>query len=130
MKKPDVDYIHGISPAVAIEQKVNTKNPRSTVGTSTEIYDYLRLLFARIGKTFCPNDGTLVRRDTVQTVMERLAAENAKRGDLKFLVLFPLIPHENASVPEELENLKKNGFFRIMYKDEILDVNEAMLPEK
>src|SRR3982751_6619320 len=66
--KPEVDYIKGISPAVAIEQKVNTRNPRSTVGTSTEIYDYLKLLYARIGKTFSPISGRQVRRDTVTDV--------------------------------------------------------------
>src|SRR6188474_3261578 len=69
MDKPDVDYIHGISPAVAIEQKVNTKNPRSTVGTSTEIYDYLKLLYARIGKTYSPVSGKEVKRDTVEDVV-------------------------------------------------------------
>src|SRR6266436_914865 len=69
MNKPDVDYIHGISPAVAIEQKVNTKNPRSTVGTSTEIYDYLKLLFARIGKTISPVSGSEVKKDTVEDVV-------------------------------------------------------------
>src|SRR2546428_7605672 len=68
MDKPDVDYIVGISPAVAIEQKVNTRNPRSTVGTSTEIYDYLKLLLARIGKTFSPVSGNEVKRNTVEDV--------------------------------------------------------------
>ena len=70
MSKPDVDYIKGISPAIAIEQKVNTSNPRSTVGTSTEIYEYLKLLFARIGKTYSPVSGNLVRRDTVTDVVD------------------------------------------------------------
>ncbi len=70
MDKPDVDYIKGISPAVAIEQKVNTRNPRSTVGTSTEIYDYLKLLFARIGKTISPVSGKEVKRHTVEDVMK------------------------------------------------------------
>src|SRR6187399_593531 len=69
MNKPDVDYIHGISPAVAIEQKVNTKNPRSTVGTTTEIYDYLKLLFARIGKTISPVSGNEVKRNSVGDVV-------------------------------------------------------------
>src|SRR5436190_14981188 len=72
MDKPDVDYIHGISPAVAIEQKVNTRNPRSTVGTSTEIYDYLKLLYARIGKTFSPVSGELVKRNTVDNVVDHI----------------------------------------------------------
>ncbi|MBA3285066.1 MAG: excinuclease ABC subunit A, partial [Nitrosopumilus sp.] len=70
MNKPDVDYIKGISPAIAIEQKVNTRNPRSTVGTSTEIYDYLKLLFARAGKTYSPVSGKLVKRDTVTDVVD------------------------------------------------------------
>src|SRR5438105_11031363 len=70
MDKPDVDYILGISPAVAIEQKVNTRNPRSTVGTSTEIYDYLKLLFARIGRTYSPVSGQEVKRDTVTDVID------------------------------------------------------------
>src|SRR3954462_8341535 len=70
--KPEVDYIKGISPAVAIEQKVNTRNPRSTVGTSTEIYDYLKLLFARIGKTFSPVSGELVKRHSVEDVVNHI----------------------------------------------------------
>ena len=72
MEKPDVDYIKGISPAVAIEQKVNTRNPRSTVGTTTEIYDYLKLLFARIGVTYSPVSGEIVRKDTVTDVVNYL----------------------------------------------------------
>ena len=72
MEKPDVDYIKGVSPAIAIEQKVNTRNPRSTVGTTTEVYDYLKLLFARIGKTLSPVSGREVRRDTVTHVMDTL----------------------------------------------------------
>ena len=67
-----MDYIHGISPAVAIEQKVNTRNPRSTVGTSTEIYDYLKLLFARVGKTYSPVSGDLVKRNTVTDVVQHI----------------------------------------------------------
>src|SRR6195256_1927130 len=74
MDKPDVDYIHGIAPAVAIEQKVNTKNPRSTVGTSTEIYDYLKLLFARIGKTISPISGNEVKKDSVTDVINFIMA--------------------------------------------------------
>src|SRR3954471_8826390 len=72
MEKPDVDYIKGVSPAIAIEQKVNTRNPRSTVGTSTEIYDYLKLLFARIGKTYSPVSGKVVKRHTVDDVVSYL----------------------------------------------------------
>src|SRR6187431_1741903 len=72
MEKPDVDYIRGVSPAIAIEQKVNTRNPRSTVGTTTEIYDYLKLLFARIGKTYSPVSGREVKRDTVTSVIDSI----------------------------------------------------------
>ena len=75
MDKPDVDYIRGISPAIAIEQKVSIKNNRSTVGTSTEIYDYLKLLFARVGRTFSPVSGEQVRKDNVADVVDFLAAQ-------------------------------------------------------
>src|SRR5438309_1063489 len=90
MDKPDVDYIKGISPAVAIEQKVNTRNPRSTVGTSTEIYDYLKLLFARIGKTYSPISGNLVRRHTVDDVVNYLFSfpENSR-----CILMAPLLIH-------------------------------------
>src|SRR2546422_1355588 len=80
MDKPDVDLIQGISPAIAIEQKTTARNPRSTVGTTTEIYDYLRLLFARIGKTYCYNCGSLVQKDSVQSVFEKLRNEPRKKN--------------------------------------------------
>jgi excinuclease ABC subunit A len=75
MEKPEVDYIKGVSPAIAIEQKVNTRNPRSTVGTTTEIYDYLKLLFARVGKTYSPISGEEVSRDSVTNIVEFLMAK-------------------------------------------------------
>src|ERR1041384_7724353 len=87
MDKPDVDYIRGVSPAIAIEQKVNTRNPRSTVGTSTEIYDYLKLLFARIGKTHSPVSGKEVKRDTVTDVV---VAINQLPAGSKIMVTCPL----------------------------------------
>jgi excinuclease ABC subunit A len=123
MDKPDVDLIQGISPAIAIEQKTTARNPRSTVGTSTEIYDYLRLLFARIGKTYCYNCGGLVRRDSVRTVTEALDAEAKGRTEVKLHVLFPLQVHPKATLKEELDNLKKQGYFRIIHKGELLDLN-------
>jgi excinuclease ABC subunit A len=129
MDKPDVDLIQGISPAIAIEQKTTARNPRSTVGTTTEIYDYLRLLFARIGKTFCYNCGELVQKDSVRTVFEELEAKSGK-GELKLYVLFPLHDHPGAKLQQELENLRKQGFFRILYKNEIVDINEKSIPSK
>ncbi|HTK81439.1 MAG TPA: excinuclease ABC subunit UvrA [Bacteroidota bacterium] len=139
MDKPDVDFIQGISPAIAIEQKTTARNPRSTVGTTTEIYDYLRLLFARIGKTYCYNCGRLVEKDSVRTVTERLHevrarlghnGENKESADLKLYVLFPLHEHKEATLQQELENLKRQGFFRILYKNEIVDLNESKLNSK
>lgn len=122
MDKPDVDSIQGISPAMAIEQKTNTRNPRSTVGTVTEVYDYLRLLFARIGKTYCYNCGALVQKDSVRTVIERL--KNEKEGT-RMYIGFPLHDHPGRSVDEETDSLKKRGFFRLVIRKEIVDLNET-----
>ena len=121
MNKPDVDFINGISPAVAIEQKAGARNPRSTVGTTTEIYDYLRLLFARVGKTICFNCGKVVTKDSVKTVTEYLETQNE---DTRFLLGFPLHSHEGRTVKDEIELLLKKGFFRVYYKDAIIDLNE------
>lgn len=126
MDKPDVDLIQGISPSVAIEQKTNTRNPRSTVGTTTEIYDYFRLLFARIGQTHCSRCGRLVRRDSVRTVLERLT-EEVRGTDGRVYVLFPLPPRSKRSLSAELEGLKSRGFFRVFYKNEIIDLNTRRL---
>ena len=134
MDKPDVDVIQGISPAIAIEQKTMARNPRSTVGTTTEVYDYLRLLFARIGKTYCYNCGNLVQRDSVATVTERLHEEvrqaEGNMRDLKLFVLFPFPHHADATLKREVENLKKQGFFRFVWKDEIIDLNTITAPKR
>lgn len=122
MDKPDVDLIQGISPAIAIEQKTTSRNPRSTVATTTEIYDYLRLLFGRIGRTFCRICGREIKRDSVTTVVERLTREP---DGTRLLILFPLHEHEGRSMKEELEALKKRGFFRIVVKGSIIDLNET-----
>ncbi len=130
MDKPDVDFIQGISPAIAIEQKTNTRNPRSTVGTTTEIYDYLRLLFARVGKTYCSQCGNIVTRDSVGTVTKTLAAQAQATGasSLKLYVTFPLPVHEKESVADAISNLKKEGFFRVLVAKEVVDLNEGELP--
>jgi excinuclease ABC subunit A len=131
MDKPDVDFIQGISPAMAIEQKTNTRNPRSTVGTTTEIYDYLRLLFARVGKTYCSKCDRLVVRDSVHDVVTALAKEanETNVASLKLYVTFPLPIHEKESVETALANLKKEGFFRVVVAKEIVDLNERELPK-
>jgi excinuclease ABC subunit A len=126
MNKPDVDYIKGIAPAIAIEQKVITSNPRSTVGTSTEIYDYLKLLFSRIGKTISPESGTIVKRDTVSTVVDFVA----KLGEDAVATIFcPLHPHNNRSVKEELAVLLQKGFLRIYLNNEIHKIESVLEDE-
>ena len=122
MSKPDVDYIKGISPAVAIEQKVNTSNPRSTVGTSTEIYEYLKLLFARIGKTYSPVSGSLVKRDTVTDVVDQILA---LPGNPKVSIFAPLdLSAKNGDLASKCTVLMQQGFTRIMLDDEILRLDE------
>ncbi len=129
MDKPDVDLIQGISPAMAIEQKTNTRNPRSTVGTTTEIYDYLRLLFARIGKTYCRTCGRLVTRDSVRTVEAALDQHAARSGgSFKFYVTFPLPVHPKETLEESVANVKKEGFFRLVAGSDIIDLNSTPPP--
>ena len=110
MVKPDVDYIKGLCPAIAIEQKVITRTPRSTVGSMTEIYDYLRLLFARIGKTISPISGREVKKDDVSDVVN--AIKNFKAGT-KVVILVPFKQHANRAVKEELNILMQKGFSRL-----------------
>jgi len=108
--KPEVDYIKGISPAIAIEQKVNSRNPRSTVGTSTEIYDYLKLLYARIGRTMSPVSGNQVKRDTVDDVSKYI---NSLAPETKILVLSPITKQTDKTFKKQLELLAQQGFTRI-----------------
>jgi excinuclease ABC subunit A len=122
MNKPDMDYIYGISPAVAIEQKTGGRNPRSTVGTSTEIYDYLRLFYARVGKTICFSCGKVVKKDTTTTVSEWIEEQSEEN---KFYLGFPLHQHEGRTVKEEFDHLRKKGFFRIFIKNKLIDLNET-----
>ncbi len=122
MEKPDVDLIQGISPAIAIEQKTITRNPRSTVATTTEIYDYLRLLFGRIGITYCRVCGSVVRRDSVSDVVDRLKQE---ADGTRLSIAFPLHDHPGHSLKEEFGALKKRGFFRIIAGGELIDLNET-----
>ena len=123
MEKPEVEYIKGVSPAIAIEQKVNTRNPRSTVGTTTEIYDYLKLLYARIGKTYSPVSGELVTRDTVSSVVDFVFSHP---DGTKLMVLCPLLRKENRPLEEELNILMQKGFTRVMVNDEVLFIEEVL----
>ncbi len=131
MDKPDVDYIKGLCPAIAIEQKVITRTPRSTVGSMTEIYDYLRLLFARAGKTISPVSGKEVKKDDVNDVVEFIAG--LKTGD-KVLVLVPFKQQKNRDAKEELNILLQKGFSRVYQNKEIVRIEDllesAKLPAK
>lgn len=122
MEKPAVDYIRGVSPAIAIEQKVNTKNPRSTVGTTTEIYDYLKLLFARIGKTYSPVSGQEVKKDSVSAIVDWIGTH----PDKKILILAPLVEHADRSILDECQLLIQKGYTRLKFKDEIIDLEELV----
>jgi excinuclease ABC subunit A len=129
MTKPDVDTIQGISPAIAIEQKVNTKNPRSTVATSTEIYDYLKLLFARIGVTYSPISGNRVVRHTVENVCDAILSYPEKTK----IYLLTAIHSKIENLSKELELHLKNGFNRVYVGDEIIDIEnylEQIIGEK
>lgn len=137
MVKPDVDYIKGLCPAIAIEQKVITRTPRSTVGSMTEIYDYLRLLFARAGKTISPNSGKEVKKDDVTDVV---ATVKKMPAGAKVLVLVPFKQHANRDTREELNILMQKGFSRIWSKisndgeilriEELLELNDEELQQK
>ncbi len=125
INKPDVDLITGIAPAIAIEQKVNTRNPRSTVGTTTEIYDYLKLLFARIGHTFSPVSGQEVRCYSVDDVADRILAAGA---GTRILIAAPLRLTEGQGLIEKLMMLLSDGFMRV-WADGQTRLIEDFLPE-
>lgn len=121
--KPDVDMIEGIAPAIAIEQKVSTRNPRSTVGTSTEIYDYLKLLFARIGRTYSPISGAEVRCYGVDDIADRV---NAKGEGVRTVIAAPLVTGKGQGIVERMLQLIGEGILRVMYRSETMLVEEFM----
>ena len=127
LDKPKVDNIIGIAPAIAIEQKVNTSNPRSTVGTSTEIYDYLKLLFARIGKTYSPISGNEVKKHTVTDVVE---AALAYPDGTKLLLLAPISIPKDRTVEQVLKLLLQQGYARILHQGEVIRLEEDNLTKK
>ena len=126
MEKPEVDYIKGVAPAIAIEQKVSSRNPRSTVGTTTEIYDYLKLLFARIGQTISPVSGKTVKKDTVTDVVDYILSHD--EGS-KLMITTPLKQKEKRSLIKELEILMGKGYTRILIGDEVAFI-ETVLESK
>ncbi len=121
LDKPKVDYIKGIAPAIAIEQKVNTTNARSTVGTSTEIYDYMKLLFARIGKTISPISGQEVKKDTVTDVVNQVKKLEI---DSKWLLLAPIFLEKGRKLEDKLKVLLQQGFARILIENEMVRLDE------
>lgn len=127
MNKPDVDYIKGIAPAIAIEQKVISSNPRSTVGTSTEIYDYLKLLYARIGRTYSPISGQEVTKDTVSSIVDRL---QQFPEDSMVTIFSPLISINDRTLKEELSLLLQKGFVRVQFQGEIQKIEAIVEDER
>ncbi|HEA29110.1 MAG TPA: excinuclease ABC subunit UvrA [Leeuwenhoekiella sp.] len=122
LNKPKVDWIKGIAPAIAIEQKVNSTNPRSTVGTSTEIYDYLKLLYARIGKTFSPISGNQVKKDTVTDVVNVVKSYDERT---KLLLLAPVSIEKGRKIADKLNILQQQGYARIKVNDKVIRIDEA-----
>lgn len=128
MNKPDVDVIMGIPPAIAIQQKTISRNPRSTVGTQTEVYDYLRLLYGRIGETYCEARSMLVRKDTPESALNDI--RQSAKPDERLYILFPLSNHENHSLADEVDNIGQQGFFRVTLSNapnDLVDLNETSL---
>lgn len=123
MDKPDVDAIEGLSPAISIDQKTTSRNPRSTVGTVTEIYDYLRLLFARIGKPICPNHGIEITSQTIEQMVDRLLVYPERT---KMQLLAPMISGRKGTHVKLLEDLKKQGFVRVRIDGELRDLDDAI----
>ena len=127
MDKPDVDYIEGLSPAISIDQKTTSRNPRSTVGTVTEIYDYLRLLFARAGRPHCPECGKPISQQTVEQMVDQIIA----LGDgTKLSVLAPVIHGKKGEHQKILEDIRKEGFVRVRIDGEVVDAAADIKLEK
>ncbi len=126
MQKPDVDYIEGLSPAVSIDQKTTSKNPRSTVGTVTEIYDYLRLMYARIGKPHCPKCGREIERQTVDQITDKIMA----RTGAKTLIIAPVVRGRKGEYKKELEQFKRAGYVRVRIDGVNYTLDEEIVLDK
>ena len=121
MDKPDIDYIDGLSPAISIDQKTTSRNPRSTVGTVTEIYDYFRLLFARIGVMHCPKCGKVISQQSIDEIVDKIMATGE---GTKLQILAPVLREKKGTHKKVFENAKKNGFVRARVDGEIRDLYE------
>ena len=127
LQKPQVEYIKGIAPAVAIEQKVNSTNPRSTVGTTTEIYDYLKLLYARIGKTYSPISGDVVKKDSTSDVVDYIKSQ--KSGQ-KLLLMAPVVLEDGRSIQNKLNALQNQGYARVLLDGLVVRIEEALKQDR
>lgn len=127
MEKPDVDYIEGLSPAISIDQKTTSRNPRSTVGTVTEIYDYLRLLYARVGHPHCPNCGKEISQQTVQQMVDQLMTYPEKT---RIQILAPIVKGKKGEHTRTLDQIRKNGYVRVRVNGEARDLSEDIVLEK
>ena len=127
MDKPDVDSIDGLSPSISIDQKTTSKNPRSTVGTVTEIYDYLRLLYARIGIPHCPICGKEIRRQTVDQIIEKIL--KLPEGE-RFLVAAPVVREQKGMHEKVFESAKKSGYVRVRVDGSLYDLSEEIKLDK
>ena len=127
MDKPDVDSIDGLSPAIAIDQKTTSRNPRSTVGTVTEINDYLRLLYARVGKPYCPNDGTLIESQSIEQMVNRVM-ELPERT--KIQILAPIVKGKKGEHKKVFESIQKDGYIRIRVDGEMMETTDEISLEK
>ena len=123
LRKPECDFIEGISPAIAIEQKVSSRNPRSTVGTSTEIYDYLRMLYARIGRTFSPVSGKEVKKNTTDDMIQYMLEHEE---GLRMMVLTPLMVRNGRTVAEQLDVNYKLGYMRVELNGELVKIADIL----
>jgi excinuclease ABC subunit A len=127
MDKPDVDYIEGLSPAISIDQKTTSRNPRSTVGTVTEIYDYLRLLFARAGRPHCPKCGKSISQQTVEQIVDQLTA---LADGTKLILMAPVVRGKKGEHQKVLEDIRKNGYVRVRIDGQVVEVTEEIKLEK
>ena len=126
-EKPDVDSIEGLSPAISIDQKTTSKNPRSTVGTVTEIYDYLRLLFARVGVPYCPNHNIPITSQSIEEMTNKILE---REEGTKLVIMAPVVHGEKGTHKDLLDDLRKQGFVRVRVNGEMHDLTEDITLEK